>query len=68
MHDETETEPIIVQVVADTVNSAGLVVLVPMARPLDCGYAADLEITDTAKWAGPLLPPKELRGRSSRRL
>lgn len=61
MQDDTEAEPIIIQVVTDTVKSPGFVVLVPMARPLDCGYAADLELIDTAKWAGPLRPPKPLK-------
>ena len=58
MQEETAAEPIIIQVVPDTVRLLSLVMLVPMARPLDCGYAADLGLTDTAKWAGPLLPPK----------
>ena len=60
MQEATEAEPVIIQVVADTMRSHGLVVLIPMARPIDCGYAADLEITENAQWAGPLLPPKQL--------
>ena len=42
--DQTRTR--FVQVVADAVKSPGLVVLVPMVRPVDCGYALDLELTD----------------------
>jgi len=58
MQDATEPEPIIVQVVTDAMKSPGLVVLVPMVRPVDCGYAADLDLTDNVKWVGPLESPK----------
>ena len=66
MQEAAEAKPIIIQIVGDTMRSHGLVVLIPMARPIDCGYAADLELTDRAQWAGPLLPPKQLRGESMR--
>lgn len=64
MQDATQGEPIIIQVVVDTMRRNGLVVLNPMAHPLDCGYAADVELTDNVRWAGPLLPPKQLRAES----
>ena len=63
MQEATEAEPIIIQVVADTIRSHNLVVLIPMARPGDCGYAVDLELLDHAQWAGPILAPQPLRSR-----